>query len=103
MCSTFRKPLAATVIYYGTLLVTDQQFSKITRPVLGIFGSEDQAIPVDSVNQFKAALDANGMPNEVYTYQGVRHAFANSSNAGHTPEETADAWQKTPSFLSKNV
>jgi len=97
-------PLAATVIYYGTPLVTDQQqLSSITWPVLGVFGSEDPAISVESVNQFKAALDANGTPNEIYVYEGVGHAFANPSNAGHAPEETADAWEKTLNFLGEHV
>jgi carboxymethylenebutenolidase len=97
------EPLAATVIYYGSLVTDQQDLASITWPVLGIFGSEDQAVTVESVNQFKAALDANGTTNEIYIYEGVGHAFANPSNAGHAPEETADAWEKTLAFLSERV
>lgn len=93
----------ATVIYYEALVTDQQELASITWPVLGIFGSEDQVISVDSVNQFEAALDANGTTNEIYIYEGVGHAFANPSNAGHAPEETADAWEKTLNFLSEHV
>jgi carboxymethylenebutenolidase len=97
------RPLAATVIYYGTLVTDQQELSSITWPVLGIFGTEDQVISVESVDQFEAALDANGTTNEIYMYEGVGHAFANPSNAGHAPEETADAWVKTLNFLSEHL
>ena len=51
-------PLAATLLYYGTPLVTDkQELSKIKWPIQGIFGDKDQAIPVDSVRQFEQSLN----------------------------------------------
>jgi carboxymethylenebutenolidase len=47
-------PLAATILYYGTPLVTDKQsLSKIKWPVLGIFGDKDEAIPMGEVNQLE--------------------------------------------------
>jgi carboxymethylenebutenolidase len=97
-------PLVATILYYGTPLVTDeQQLSKIKWPVLGIFGDKDQAIPVSNIQQFKAALDSIGIPNEIHIYKGLGHAFANPSGANYAPNETADAWQKTLEFLKKST
>lgn len=98
-----QQPLAATIIYYGNLVTDEQQISKISWPVLGIFGAEDQSIPVATVDQFKAALDTNNITNEVYVYDGVGHAFANPSGDNYAPEETKDAWNKTLSFLEKHV
>jgi dienelactone hydrolase len=49
---TTERPLAATVIYYGTLVSDQTKLADITWPVLGIFGSADQSITVDKVNQF---------------------------------------------------
>ena len=50
-------PLVATVLYYGTPLVTDkQQLSKIKWPVLGIFGDKDQANPLPMIDSFKASI-----------------------------------------------
>jgi carboxymethylenebutenolidase len=97
-------PLVATILYYGTPLVTDkQQLSKIKWPVLGIFGDKDQAIPLSNIQQFKAALDGNGIQNEIHIYKGLGHAFANPSGANYAPNETIDAWQKTLEFLKKHT
>ncbi len=98
-----KQPLAATVIYYGNLVTNQTELTRITWPVLGVFGSADQSIPVDMVNQFDAALDATGVINEIYIYEGVGHAFANPSGDNYSPVETADAWEKTLTFLSKYV
>ena len=97
-------PLVATILYYGTPLVTDkQQLSKIKWPVLGIFGDKDQAIPMSNIQQFKAALDGIGIPNEIHIYKGLGHAFANPSGTNYAPNETVDAWQKTLEFLKKST
>ena len=94
-------PLAATVIYYGNLVNDTQALSKIKWPVLGIFGDQDQSIPVDSVKQFEQALNEIGVINEIHIYPGVGHAFANPSGDNYAPKETADAWKKTLAFLDK--
>ena len=97
-------PLVATILYYGTPLVTDkQQLSSIKWPVLGIFGDKDQAISMSNIQQFKAALDGIGIPNEIHIYKGLGHAFANPSGANYAPNETVDAWQKTLEFLKKST
>ena len=94
-----QQPLAATILYYGTPLVTDKQaLSNIKWPILGIFGDQDQAIQVEKVKQFETALNANRIPNEIYIYPGVGHAFANPSGDNYAPKETADAWQKDTLF-----
>lgn len=95
--------LDATVIYYGNLVTDEAELAKIKWPVLGIFGAEDQSIPVDTVNAFDEALDRVGTENEIYIYPGVGHAFANPSGMGYAPEETKDAWEKTLAFLAKNL
>ncbi|MDW0152969.1 MAG: dienelactone hydrolase family protein [Nitrososphaeraceae archaeon] len=97
-------PLAATILYYGTPLVTDNELiSKIKWPVLGIFGDKDEAIPIAEINQFRSSLNESGIKNEIHVYSGVGHAFANPSGDSYAPEETADAWQRTLSFLKKYV
>lgn len=97
-------PLAATILYYGTPLVTDNEsISKIKWPVLGIFGDKDEAIPIAEINQFRSSLNESGIQNEIHVYSGVGHAFANPSGDSYAPEETADAWQRTLSFLKKYV
>jgi len=95
-------PLAATVIYYGVPLTNNTKaLSTIKWPTLGIFGSKDMSIPVNTVKQFQKALNETGITNEIYIYPGVGHAFANPSNPNYAAKETADAWEKTLVFLDK--
>jgi carboxymethylenebutenolidase len=94
-------PLAATVIYYGRLVTEPETLSQIKWPVLGIFGDQDESIPVPTVEQFEQALTKNGITNEIYIYKGVGHAFANPSGENYAPNETQGAWHKTVSFLNK--
>lgn len=95
-------PLVATILYYGTPLVTDkQQLLKIKWPVLGIFGDKDQANPLPLINMFKSALDTAGVTNQIVIYKGLGHAFANPSGPNYAPQQTIDAWQKTLAFLKR--
>jgi carboxymethylenebutenolidase len=96
-------PLSSTIIYYGRLVSDPDELSKIKWPVLGIFGDQDDSIPVENVTNFKAALDSIGIPNEIHVYEGVGHAFANPSRDSYAPEQTADAWNKTLAFLKNST
>lgn len=95
--------LDATVIYYGNLVTDEESLSMLNGPVLGIFGSEDTSIPVDTVNEFQSTLNALEIQNEIHIYDGVSHAFANPSGNNYAPEETRDAWEKTLEFLEANL
>jgi carboxymethylenebutenolidase len=101
--STKENPLAATVLYYGRPITEQNALSNINWPVLGIFGDQDQSIPVESVKQFASALNASDITNEIYLYNGVGHAFANPSGDNYAPNESTDAWQKTLAFLREHV
>jgi carboxymethylenebutenolidase len=96
-------PLAATALYYGNLVTDQKELSRINGPILGIFGDQDHSIPVEQVRQFEESLNAISVPNEIYVYDGVGHAFANPSNENYAPQETADAWERTLAFLKKYV
>lgn len=96
--------LDATVVYYGGgMATTTDRLEPIEWPVLGIFGDQDQAIPVETVRAFESSLNELEVPNEIHIYPGVGHAFANPSGANYAPDETRDAWGKTLSFLNTNL
>lgn len=96
--------LDATVVYYGGGMATStQRLAPIKWPVLGVFGDQDRVIPVAMVDDFKVSLGELGIDNEIYVYEGVGHAFANPSGDNYAPEQTADAWAKTLSFLEKHL
>jgi carboxymethylenebutenolidase len=95
--------LDATIIYYGNLITEESRLSSIKWPILGIFGEEDTAIPVETVKEFKSILGRLGIENEIYIYPGVGHAFANPTGTNYSPNEAEDAWKKTLIFLSKHL
>jgi carboxymethylenebutenolidase len=63
----------------------------------------DESIPVADVDRFEQVLNSTGVPNEIYIYEGIGHAFANPSGDNYAPEQTTDAWNKTLAFLKKHV
>lgn len=98
------EPLDATVVYYGSgIPTTADRLRPITWPVLGIFGDQDQAIPLETVDAFRSTLDALSVDHEIHVYPGVGHAFANPSGMNYAPEATKDAWEKTLRFLDRTL
>ncbi|MCB9359324.1 dienelactone hydrolase family protein [Candidatus Woesearchaeota archaeon] len=95
--------LDATVIYYGSLTDDKDELQKINWPVLGVFGSEDQGIPPESVMAFESALDDLSIKNDITIYEGANHAFANPSGDRFNEEATKDAWNKTLEFFDDNL
>jgi len=96
--------LDATVVYYGGGMATSTEaLAPISWPVLGIFGDQDQLIPLTMVRDFENSLDTLGIENEIYVYEGVGHAFANPSNPDYAPEATIAAWERTLDFLNRHL
>jgi carboxymethylenebutenolidase len=93
---------AATGVFYGSSLVTDaDELSRLSGPVLGIFGSEDTSIPLSEVAAFEAGLQAAGIPHEVTVYEGVGHAFVTSIEGIANDPVQAEAWQQFLDFLRR--
>jgi carboxymethylenebutenolidase len=93
----------AAVIYYGRLVTDEESLAPLSMPILGFFGSEDQGIPLDSVNAFEAALNALGKDAAIHVYEGADHAFANPSGTAYQAEPAEDAWAKTLAFFETHL
>ena len=95
--------LALTIMYYGAVVTEPALLRPLTdnQPVLGIFGEDDQSIPVAGVLEFEAALNTLSIPNEITIYEGVGHAFLTEENYDE-PGPAMDAWQQTLAFLAEN-
>lgn len=77
---------------------------KINAPILGIFGGQDRGIPPEDVKKFESALKQQGKRIEVHIYPDAGHAFENPNNkAGYRPQDAADAWTKTLTFLQSTL
>jgi carboxymethylenebutenolidase len=96
--------LAAAVINYGHISTSPDTLKKISAPVLGIFGAQDRGIPVADVRQFEQEMKKLGKPVEIVIFPDAGHGFENPNNKeGYRPEDTAEAWRKTVSFLGEHL
>lgn len=93
----------ATVIYYGRLVTDTEQLKTLQMPVLGIFGEEDEGIPVEQVKEFESALNEVDVENNIHIYEDADHAFANPSGTRYNKEAAKDAWDKTVRFLNEKL
>ena len=93
----------ATVIYYGRLVTDAAELETLDVPILGIFGAEDQGIPLDMVREFEKALASLDKDASIHIYEGADHAFANPSGTHYEREAAQDAWNKTLAFLTKHL
>jgi carboxymethylenebutenolidase len=91
--------LDAAVIYYGHLVSEEQRLATLEMPILGLFGEQDQGIPLDSVRAFGNALRELGKDAKIVVYPGADHAFANPSGRNYQPETAEKAWLETVAFL----
>jgi carboxymethylenebutenolidase len=96
--------LDAAVIYYGSVGDVDRSdLAPIDVPILGLFGGEDQNIPVEQVRAFEEMLADLGKDARIHVYQDAGHAFANPSGERYNAEAAADAWDKTTAFLQETL
>ena len=71
---------------------------KYEYPVLGLFGGTDRSITTQDVEEFRRALAAAGVPNELVTYDGAPHSFFDRTFAQYR-EECDDAWNRMLGFV----
>lgn len=95
--------LDALVIYYGEVTADAGELEKLDMPILGIFGGQDESIPVDDVRAFEQALADAGRDAEVHVYDGAGHAFANPTGTNFEPEAARQAWAETTQFLAAHL
>ncbi len=91
--------LDAAVIYYGHLVTDPQRLATLDMPILGLFGEQDQGIPLESVRAFEGALRELGKNAKIVVFPGADHAFANPSGRNYQPEAAEKAWLETVAFL----
>lgn len=76
--------------------------AEIPVPLLGLFGGDDQAIPVDQVEQFDAKLAQAGVEHEIHVYPGAPHSFFDRRYEQYA-EACEDAWRRTLGFLERHI
>jgi carboxymethylenebutenolidase len=93
--------IIAAVSYYYVMPHGKPDFTEITGPVLGHFGTADAFIPIDDANKLEAELRDAGVDVTFHHYEGAGHAFFNDTNrlGTYDPELAQSSWDRTVSFL----
>ncbi len=99
----FPADLDAAVIYYGQVTDDEDRLRPVEVPILGLFGSEDRGIKLESVRRFEGALERLRKDFEIHVYEGAGHAFANPSGRNFNAEYAEDAWNRTLGFLRDHL
>jgi carboxymethylenebutenolidase len=103
-----RPGLRACVPWYGRLdgSHTPQQprwpidvAADIRVPTLGLYGGDDQSIPLDLVADMGRRLAAAGAPAEIRVYDGAPHGFFADYRPSYREEDAQDAWRRAIAFL----
>ena len=70
-------------------------------PVLGLYGAEDQGIPVAQVEAFKKALADDKKTAEFKIYPGAPHGFHADYRGSYRKEAAEDGWNQMQGWLKK--
>ncbi len=70
-------------------------------PILALQAGADQMITQADTDAFKAALDQQGIANEMKTYDGAPHSFFDRTYEEHATA-SADAWHRILGFVEKH-
>ena len=109
--STHNPSLKAGVAFYGSLADQHSEAmpqnaldtaAQVKEPVLGLYGAEDQGIPVEQVNQMKDALAKAGKTAEFKIYPGAPHGFHADYRPSYRKEAADDAWKQMTDWFKKN-
>ncbi len=102
--------LKAAVAWYGRLVgQTDELHPKnpidlvasLKAPVLGLYGGQDQGIPVETVEQMRRALKAANNPSEIIVYPDAPHGFHADYRPSYRPQQAQDGWRRLQEWFKK--
>jgi carboxymethylenebutenolidase len=66
--------------------------AQLKAPVLGLYGGQDQGIPLTDVEQMRAALEKAAKPSKIVVFPDAPHGFLADYRPSYKPKEAADAW-----------
>jgi len=71
-------------------------------PVLGLYGGQDQGIPVEDVELMREELKRKGKPGEIVIYPDAPHAFHADYRPSYRADEAADGWARMLAWFEAN-
>jgi carboxymethylenebutenolidase len=107
-----RRALGAGVTFYGGG-VAEGRFGMpplvdmapdLQTPWLGLFGDEDQGIPVEQVEALRRAAATAKVTTEIVRYAGAGHGFHCDARPDSYHEKAAgDGWRRTLAWFAQNL
>lgn len=102
--------LKAGVAWYGRLDGVPSELNpkhpldivkELSAPVLGLYGAQDQGIPVDDVKYMQGELESAGKPHEIVIYPDAGHAFNADYRPSYREGPAKDGWQRLTDWFAK--
>jgi carboxymethylenebutenolidase len=96
--------VGAVIDFYGVHPAVRLDFSKLSAPVLGLFGERDAFVTPEVARKLAAEVRAAGKRFDLHVYPGCDHAFFNDSRPDVYQREAAeDAWRRSLEFLRAHL
>lgn len=103
--------LKAGAAWYGRLVgqtsdLTPKQpvdvASSLEVPVLGLYGGADQGIPLQSVDQMRAALERGKSASQIVVYEDAPHGFNADYRPSYRKDAATDAWKRMLTWFKEH-
>ena len=103
--------LKAGVAWYGRLITPPNEMSpknpidvvtELKAPVLGLYGGQDQGIPMEHVQKMQAAIKAAKSKSMIQVYQEAPHGFHADYRGSYREFDAKDAWQRMLIWFKKH-
>jgi carboxymethylenebutenolidase len=109
--ASVRRPLGAGVTFYGGgiaegrfgLPPLTELGGALQTPWLGLFGDQDQGIPVDQVEHLRAALGSAPVDTEIVRYPEAGHGFHCDKRGSYHEASAKDAWRRTLTWFDSHI
>lgn len=106
-----RYPLGAAVTFYGGGVAGGRfgypsqvdEAPHLRTPWLGLYGDRDQSIPVEEVEQLRAAAGRATVATEVVRYPEADHGFHCDARASYHQPSAEDAWRRTLDWFGHHL
>jgi carboxymethylenebutenolidase len=106
-----RRSLGAAVTFYGGG-VAEGRFGmpalvelapQLQTPWLGLFGDQDQTIPVEQVEALRTAAASASVATEIVRYADAEHGFHCDARSSYHETSAKDAWTRALQWFDTNL
>lgn len=111
LVTAVRRDVGAAVSFYGGGVGAGrfgfrpliEEAADLRAPWLGLYGDLDQGIPVEEVEQLRAAAASSGQETELVRYPDAGHGFNCDQRDSYHAASAADAWARTLAWFDTHL